>query len=111
LSDAAKVDGASEIRIWWQIIMPLARPALIAVSNFAFIGAWEDFFNPLIYLNTRRKFTLQLGLDVFSNNYGGFPQYNLLMAVGIIIMLPVIVFYFVGQRYFIEGVTLTGQKG
>ncbi len=111
LSDAAKVDGASEIRIWWQIIMPLARPALIAVSIFSFTGSWEDFFNPLIYLNTRSKFTLQLGLDVFSNNYGGFPQYNLLMAVGLIIMLPVIVFYFFGQRYFIEGVTLTGLKG
>jgi ABC-type glycerol-3-phosphate transport system permease component len=111
LSDAAKVDGASELRIWWQIIMPLARPALIAVSIFAFTGAWEDFFNPLIYLNTRSKFTLQLGLDVFSNNYGGFPQYNLLMAVGLVIMLPIIVFYFFGQRYFIEGVTLTGLKG
>lgn len=111
LSDAAKVDGASEIRIWWQIIMPLARPALIAVSIFSFTGSWEDFFNPLIYLNTRSKFTLQLGLDVFSNNYGGFPQYNLLMAVGLIIMLPVLVFYFFGQRYFIEGVTLTGIKG
>jgi multiple sugar transport system permease protein len=111
LSDAARVDGASELRIWWQIIMPLARPALTAVAIFAFTGAWEDFFNPLIYLNTRSKFTLQIGLDVFSNNYGGFPQYNLLMAVGLIIMLPVIIFYFFGQRYFIEGVTLTGLKG
>ncbi len=111
LSDAARVDGAGEIRIWWQIIMPLARPALTAVAIFAFTGAWEDFFNPLIYLSTRSKFTLQLGLDVFSNNYGGFPEYNLLMAVGLIIMLPVIVFYFIGQRYFIEGITLTGLKG
>lgn len=111
LSDAAKVDGASEVRIWWQIVMPLARPALTAVAIFSFTGSWEDFFNPLIYLNTRSKFTLQLGLDVFSNNYGGFPQYNLLMAVGLIIMLPVIIFYFIGQRYFIEGVTLTGLKG
>jgi ABC-type glycerol-3-phosphate transport system permease component len=111
LSDAARVDGASEVRIWWQIIMPLARPALTAVAIFAFTGAWEDFFNPLIYLNTESKFTLQIGLQVFSNNYGGFPQYNLLMAVGLIIMLPVIIFYFIGQRYFIEGVTLTGLKG
>ena len=111
LSDAARVDGASEIRIWWQIIMPLARPALTAVAIFSFTGSWEDFFNPLIYINTRSKFTLQLGLDVFSNNYGGFPEYNLLMAVGLIIMLPVIIFYFIGQRYFIEGVTLTGLKG
>jgi multiple sugar transport system permease protein len=111
LSDAARVDGASELRIWWQIIMPLARPAITAVAIFAFTGSWEDFFNPLIYLNSHSKFTLQIGLDVFSNNYGGFPQYNLLMAVGLIIMLPVIIFYFFGQRYFIEGVTLTGLKG
>lgn len=111
LTDAARIDGAGELMIWWQIAMPLARPALTAVAIFAFTGAWEDFFNPLIYLNTRSKFTLQLGLDVFSNNYGGFPQYNLLMAVGLIIMLPVIIFYFIGQRYFIEGVTLTGLKG
>jgi multiple sugar transport system permease protein len=111
LSDAARIDGAGEMRIWWQIIMPLARPALTAVAIFAFTGAWEDFFGPLIYLSSTSKFTLQIGLQVFSNNYGGFPQYNLLMAVGLIIMLPVIIFYFIGQRYFIEGVTLTGLKG
>lgn len=111
LSDAARIDGAGEVRIWWQIIMPLARPALTAVAIFAFTGAWEDYFGPLIYLDTEHKFTLQLGLQVFEAAAGGIPQWNYLMAVGLIIMVPVIIFYFIGQRYFIEGVTLTGLKG
>lgn len=111
LSDAARIDGAGELRIWWQVIMPLARPALTAVALFSFIGAWEDFFNPLIYLSTESKFTLQLGLQVFEASGGGIPQYNYLLAVGFLIMVPIIVLFFLGQRFFIEGVTLTGLKG
>lgn len=111
LTDAARIDGAGELMIWWNIVMPLARPALTAVAIFAFTGAWEDFFNPLIYLNTESKFTLQLGLDVFEASGGGIPQWNYLMAVGLIIMIPVLIMFFIGQRYFIEGVTLTGLKG
>jgi ABC-type glycerol-3-phosphate transport system permease component len=111
LTDAARVDGAGEFRIWWQIAMPLARPALAAVAIFAFIGAWEDFFNPLIYLSTESKYTLQLGLEVFEASAGGIPQWNFLMAVGFVIMVPVVILFFIGQRYFIEGVTLTGLKG
>ncbi|HEX6508080.1 MAG TPA: carbohydrate ABC transporter permease [Chloroflexota bacterium] len=111
LTDAARIDGAGELRIWWQVVMPLARPALTAVAIFAFTGAWEDFFGPLIYLSTESKFTLQLGLQVFEASGGGIPQWNYLMAVGFIIMLPVIALFFIGQRYFIEGVTLTGLKG
>jgi ABC-type glycerol-3-phosphate transport system permease component len=111
LTEAARLDGAGELRIWWQIVMPLARPALTAVALFAFIGAWEDFFGPLIYISDQSKYTLQLGLDVFSASAGGLPQWNYLMAVGLIIMIPVIVAFFIGQRYFIEGVTLTGLKG
>jgi multiple sugar transport system permease protein len=112
LSDAARIDGASELRIWWQIIMPLSRPALAAVTIFSFTGVWEDYFGPLIYLNDPNKFTLQIGLKVFENaTSGGTPQWNYLMAVGLVIMLPVIVAFFLGQKYFIEGVTLTGLKG
>jgi ABC-type glycerol-3-phosphate transport system permease component len=112
LSDAARIDGASEVRIWWQIIMPLSRPALAAVTIFSFNGVWEDFFNPLIYLNDPNKFTLQLGLKVFENAYaGGIPQWNYLMAAGLVIMLPILIVFLLGQRYFIEGVTLTGLKG
>lgn len=111
LTDAARIDGAGELRIWWQVVMPLARPALTAVAIFAFTGAWEDFFGPLIYLSTESKYTLQLGLQVFEASGGGIPQWNYLMAVGFIIILPVIILFFIGQRYFIEGVTLTGLKG
>jgi ABC-type glycerol-3-phosphate transport system permease component len=91
--------------------MPLARPALTAVAIFAFTGAWEDFFGPLIYLSDQSKYTLQLGLEVFESSAGGIPQWNYLMAVGFIIMIPVLIMFFIGQRYFIEGVTLTGLKG
>lgn len=112
LSDAARIDGASELRIWWQIVMPLSRPALAAVTIFSFNGVWEDFFNPLIYLNSPDKFTLQLGLKVFENAYaGGAPQWNYLMAASLVIILPVIIVFLIGQRYFVEGVTLTGLKG
>lgn len=112
LSDAARIDGASEFRIWAQIIMPLSRPALAAVTIFSFTGVWEDYFNPLIYLSDPNKFTLQLGLKVFENaQAGGTPQWNYLMAAGLVVMIPVIIVFFLGQKYFIEGVTLTGLKG
>ncbi|MGI8968260.1 MAG: carbohydrate ABC transporter permease [Chloroflexota bacterium] len=111
LTDAARIDGAGDFRIWWNIVVPLSRPALAAVTIFAFTGAWEDFFGPLIYLNNQSKYTLQLGLQVFESAAGGVPQWNYLMAVGLLIMLPVIVLFFIGQKYFIEGVTLTGIKG
>lgn len=112
LSDAARIDGASEFRIWWQIAMPLSRPALAAVTIFSFTGVWEDYFNPLIYLDDPNKFTLQLGLKAFENaTSGGTPQWNYLMAIGLLIIIPVVVVFFFGQKYFIEGVTLTGLKG
>jgi multiple sugar transport system permease protein len=112
LSDAARIDGANELRIWWQVIMPLSKPALAAVGIFAFTGAWEDYFGPLIYLDDPDKFTLQLGLKAFeSASGGGLPLWNLLMAAGLVVMIPVIIAFFIGQKYFIEGVTLTGLKG
>jgi ABC-type glycerol-3-phosphate transport system permease component len=111
LSEAAHIDGASELRIWWQIVMPLARPALAAVTIFAFNGAWEDYLHPLIYLSSESKYTLQLGLTTFEGGGGGIPQWNLMMAASIVVMLPVVIVFFLGQRYFIEGVTLTGLKG
>ena len=113
LSEAARLDGASEIRIWWQIVMPLARPALAAVGIFSFAGAWEDYFNPLVYVGgDPSKWTLQLGLKAFESAAGGgSPLWNLIMAAGLVVMIPVLIAFFVGQKYFIEGVTLTGLKG
>ncbi len=111
LSEAARIDGASELRIWWQIVQPLARPAIAAVGIFSFNGAWEDYFNPLIYLSSEAKYTLQLGLTTFEGGGGGAPVWNQMMAASLVVMIPVLVIFFLGQRYFIEGVTFSGMGG
>lgn len=111
LSEAARIDGASELRIWWQIIMPLSRPVLTAVAIFAFNGAWSDYMKPLIYLSDERKYTLQLGLTTFQAGGGGVPLWHWMMAASLVVMLPVVIVFFFGQRYFIEGQTLTGLSG
>jgi ABC-type glycerol-3-phosphate transport system permease component len=113
LSEAARIDGAGELRIWWQVVMPLAKPALAAVGIFAFTGVWEDYFNPLVYVGgDPNNWTLQLGLKEFESAAGGgSPLWNLIMAAGLVVMVPVLIVFFIGQKYFIEGVTLTGLKG
>ncbi len=111
LSESARIDGAGELRIWWQIVMPLSTPALAAITIFAFNGAWEDYFGPLIFLNDESKYTLQLGLTTFAAGGGGVPLWHWMMAASLVVMLPVIIIFFLGQRYFIEGVTLTGLTG
>jgi ABC-type glycerol-3-phosphate transport system permease component len=111
LSEAAKVDGASEVRIWWSIIMPLTKPALAAIAIFAFQGAWQDFMGPLIYLQSEPLYTLQIGLRQYEFAFGGAPAWNWLMAASLLVMLPVLIIFVLFQRYFIEGVTLTGMKG
>jgi ABC-type glycerol-3-phosphate transport system permease component len=109
LSDAAKVDGASELRIFWQIIMPLSKPALMVVIVFHFLYTWNDFLEPLIYITSDHKKTIALGLYSFQ---GGFStEWNLLMAASTAMIVPVIVLFFLLQRYFIQGVVLTGLKG
>ncbi len=111
MSEAAKIDGASELRIWWTIVMPLTKAALAAIAIFQFQAAWEDFMGPLIYLQSERLYTLQLGLRQFEFAAGGAPAWNWLMAASLVVMLPVIIIFLFFQRYFIEGVTLTGLKG
>jgi multiple sugar transport system permease protein len=111
LSEAAKIDGAGEGRIWWSIILPLSKAALAAISIFAFQGAWQDFMGPLIYLQSEHKYTLQIGLRQYEFAFGGAPAWNWLMAASLLVMLPVLIIFLLFQRYFIEGVTLTGLKG
>lgn len=111
LSEAARIDGAGELRIWWQIIMPLAQPALATVTIFAFNGAWQDYMGPLIYLSSENKYTLQLGLTIFKAGGGGVPMWHWMMAASLVVMLPILIVFFLGQGFFIEGVTLTGLKG
>jgi multiple sugar transport system permease protein len=110
LSDAARVDGCSEFRIFREIILPLSKPALAVVALFHFLFAWNDFLGPLIYLTDQRDFTLALGLQFYQSQHGG-TEWNMLMAASTLVVLPVIVLFFFTQRTFIQGITVTGLKG
>ncbi|MBN2310758.1 MAG: carbohydrate ABC transporter permease [Candidatus Hydrogenedentes bacterium] len=109
LLDAARVDGHGEIAIWWHIVMPLSVPALAVVGLFAFLNAWNDFINPLIYLLDETRYTLSLGLAMFQGQYE--TQYGSLMAASALMTCPIVVLFFFTQRQFIEGIKLTGIKG
>lgn len=112
LVDAARVDGASFFRIWWNIMLPLIKPALVAVAIFEFEAKWNDFMGPLIYLNDPDRYTLALGLATFKNDFQALgTQWSLLMAASVIFTVPMIVLFFMFQRYFMEGVATTGLKG
>jgi multiple sugar transport system permease protein len=108
LTESAKMDGASEFRIYWQLILPLSRPALYTVALFTFLHAWGDFLGPLIYLNDPDKWTLSVGLRAFIGEYK--VSWGLLMAASTLFTVPIIVLYFFVQRQFIQGITLTGFK-
>ncbi len=109
LSDAAKLDGASEFRIFWQIVLPLSKPALAVVAVFVFLDTWNDFLAPLIYITSPDKYTVSLGLSLFQGNFSS--QYAYLMAASAMMILPTIAVFIAAQRYFIHGVVLTGVKG
>jgi multiple sugar transport system permease protein len=109
LSDAAKIDGSPEFNTFARIFLPLSKPALATIAIFTFMGTWGDFLGPLIYLNDSDKFTLALGLRSFQMQYG--TRWNIMMAASILVMIPTLVLFFSFQRYFIEGITLTGVKG
>lgn len=108
-SDAARIDGCSEPRIFWQIVLPQARPAIATASIFAFLWTWNDFMGPVIYLHSPHNFTLPIGLRVFQQQGG--TEWDLLMAASLIVMLPVIVLFFVLQRQFVQGMNMSGLKG
>ncbi|MBO7748518.1 carbohydrate ABC transporter permease [Paenibacillus sp. MWE-103] len=107
--EAAFVDGARYFQIYWRILLPLSRSAVIVVALFTFLGSWNDFMGPLIYLKSDSRFTLALGLQMFQGSYTA--QWDLLMAASAAVVLPCVVVFLVGQRYFLEGITLTGLKG
>ena len=109
LDEAAILDGANPIEVLWYVIVPLSRPALATVAILSGLAAWNDFLDPLVYLNQSDNFTLALGLSEFTGLYSS--QWHLLMAGATLIVLPVIVVFFFAQRYFVEGITLTGVKG
>jgi multiple sugar transport system permease protein len=109
LIDAARLDGASELRILTTIVAPLSAPALITVGILTFIDKWNDFYGPLIYLQKPELQPLSLAVQVFQTQHG--TDWPLLMAASILVAAPLVVLYFVAQRKFIEGITLTGLKG
>jgi multiple sugar transport system permease protein len=110
LSEAARIDGCTEFGIFARIIIPLSRPALTVVALFTFMGIWNDFLGPLIYLQRPEQFTLALGLQSFQSQHGGTP-WHLLMAASTLVILPVLLLFFLAQKTFIEGIATTGLKG
>jgi len=109
LDEAAFVDGANHFRIFWQIVLPLVKPALAVVCLFSFLNSWNDFLKPLIYLNDDKLYTVAIGLAQFKGLYNA--QWHLMMAAATVVIMPAIVVFLFGQKYFIEGITLTGLKG
>ncbi|MCG5217965.1 carbohydrate ABC transporter permease [Streptosporangium sp. KLBMP 9127] len=108
LDEAAYIDGASPWRVFWTVVMPLSRPAIVVVTIFTFIGTWNDFLGPLLYLTDEDKYTLSLGLASFQSVF--ITQWGYLMAASAAVIAPIIALFFFLQRYFIEGITLTGIK-
>lgn len=109
LEDAARLDGCSTFGIFWRIFLPLSKPALAVVGIFSFMGSWNDFFNPLIYLQSDAKYTLQLGMLMFTDP--NFQRHHLAMVIATVMIIPCILIFFFAQRYFISGVALSGLKG
>jgi multiple sugar transport system permease protein len=109
LSEAAKIDGASEFRIFTDVVAPLAKPALMVVALFTFMGSWNDFMGPLIYLVDQQTFTLSVGLSAYQTQHGGTP-WNLLMAASCLVILPVVIVFLLAQRVFIQGIATSGFK-
>lgn len=108
LEDAAKIDGCGYFATWLRIYFPLTKPALAAIAIFTFMGSWNDFMGPLIYINTQKYKTLALGLRAFVSEYTS--DTNLLMAASLVVILPCIILFFCCQKYFIQGITFTGTK-
>lgn len=108
LLDAARIDGCSEIRIYWKIVLPLAKPALATVAILTFMFTWNDFLGPLIYLSDKMMGTLALGLAMFVGQHQ--TEWGMLMAASVLMMLPMIIIFFFFQKYFIKGFTMSGIK-
>jgi len=109
LISAAKIDGASELRIYLQIVLPLCKPALTAIGIFTFLSSWSDFLGPLLYLNSQKTYTLTLGLYAFTQEH--YVEWEKLMAASVMFTIPIIILFFFSQKQFIEGISITGIKG
>jgi ABC-type glycerol-3-phosphate transport system permease component len=110
LIEAARVDGCSHFRIYWQVVMPLCMPVVAIVAIYTFLGAWNDLLGPLVYLNTTENRTLTMALDSFKGQFG-VTDAQLLLAGSAVCMLPCLLVFFAAQKYFVESATMTGLKG
>jgi len=108
LIDAAKIDGATDWQIYWKIAIPLSKPVLTLVGLFQFIGSWNNYLGPLIYISDESKYPLALGLPTFLSRYG--THWNWMMAAATLSVIPIVIFFFFAQSYLIEGIKLTGLK-
>lgn len=111
LVEAAKVDGHGWLGIWWTVILPLCRPVTAICAVFTFIGTWNDFMGPLVYLHAEEQSTLAVALNSFRNQYGGLDDVHLLMAASLVTMLPCILLFIAAQRQFVEGLARGAVKG
>lgn len=109
LEEAARLDGCSNLRIFWDIMLPLSGPAVATISVMSFIAHWQDFMGPLIYLSSFEKYTVSIGLRMFQSIYGSFPHY--MLAASNITLIPILALFFLAQKYFVQGIVLTGMKG
>ncbi|MCX5650692.1 MAG: carbohydrate ABC transporter permease [Planctomycetota bacterium] len=111
LVEAARVDGLGHLAIWWKIMLPLCRPVTAICAVFTFIGTWNDFLAPLIYLHSDENATLAVALNGFKNQYGGLEDVHLLMALSVLTMLPCIILFIAAQKTFVEGLARGAVKG
>lgn len=109
LDEAARIDGAGNFRIYWNVVLPLAKPVLATVAIFSFINHWNDFFLPLVYLQDNNKWTMAIGLQGFKDLYS--TSWNLMMAASTAMIIPLLLLFFFAQRYFISGIQMSGIAG
>ena len=106
LDESARMDGAGYLQIYRNVILPLSKPVLVVVMLFAFMASWNDFLNPIIYLNDQRKYTISIGLQLFMTAYQ--TSWNQLMAAAVVAVIPCVLLFLFGQRFIVEGINLTG---
>jgi ABC-type glycerol-3-phosphate transport system permease component len=116
LDEAARIDGATSWRIFWQILMPLCRPALATMATLGFVSHWNQFLGPLIFISTESKYLVAVGLRYFSSGVtqgqaAARPQDHLLMGAALMVALPCLILFFLAQKYFVQGIVMSGIKG
>ena len=109
MTEAAKIDGEGEFRMYWQLILPMAKPALTTVAIFAFTRSWNDFLGPLVFLGNDKLYTLSLAASMLKSKLD--PNWSMLLTLGVVMVCPVLVLFFILQKYFIQGITMSGIKG